>query len=113
MARDRQRAKQRRARRAQQQGAKPDPVEGATPDGAQDAASEPDVRKFAKSANRNYLEGYNATRGTFRGLGNTVAANAPVRFVDGEKTEDWIAANYAVLFGDVRIGLSRGRGPMT
>ncbi len=56
--------------------------------------------------NRAYLEGYNATRGTFRGFGNTVAPNAPVRFVDGEKTEDWIAANSEAV---PRLGRPRSR----
>lgn len=41
MARDRQRAKARRARRAQQQGGTPDPVQGGTPDPVEGAGSEP------------------------------------------------------------------------
>ena len=55
--------------------------------------------EFANSRNRQFLEQYNAVRGVYRGSGNTVAANAPVRFVDGEKTEDWIAANVRTYFG--------------
>ena len=64
---------------------------------------------FAKPANRAYLEGYNASRGNFRGFGNTVAPNAPVRFVDGEKTEDWIAANSKQHLG--WDDPARGKGP--
>nr|MBA3384473.1 hypothetical protein [Actinomycetota bacterium] len=48
---------------------------------------------FSNSRNRQYLEGYNATRGVYRGTGALVEPNAPVRFVDGEKVEDWISAN--------------------
>jgi hypothetical protein len=65
--------------------------------------------EFSKPQNRAYLESYNATRGTFRGFGNTVAANAPVRFVDGEKTEDWIAANSKQYLG--WDDPPRGKGP--
>jgi hypothetical protein len=65
--------------------------------------------EFSKPQNRAYLEAYNATRGTFRGLGNTVAPNAPVRFVDGEKTEDWIAANSKQFLG--WDDPARGKGP--
>ena len=65
--------------------------------------------EFAKSANRNYLEGYNATRGVYRGTGALVAPNAPVRFIDGEKTEDWIAANSKALLG--WDDPARGKGP--
>jgi hypothetical protein len=64
---------------------------------------------FSKPANRAYLESYNATRGTFRGFGNTVVPNAPVRFVDGEKTEDWIAANSKAHLG--WDDPARGKGP--
>ena len=64
---------------------------------------------FSKDTNRAYLEAYNATRGTFRGFGNTVAPNAPVRFIDGEKTEDWIAANSKAHLG--WDDPARGKGP--
>jgi hypothetical protein len=49
--------------------------------------------EFSNSRNRQYLEGYNAQRGVYRGADNQVAPNAPVRFVNGEAIEDWIAAN--------------------
>ena len=64
---------------------------------------------FSKAQNRAYLESYNATRGNFRGSGNTVQPNAPVRFVDGEKTEDWIAANSKQFLG--WDDPARGKGP--
>jgi hypothetical protein len=64
---------------------------------------------FSKPANRAYLESYNATRGNFRGFGNTVLPNTPVRFVDGEKTEDWIAANSKAHLG--WDDPARGKGP--
>ena len=68
---------------------------------------------FAKSANRQYLEGYNATRGVYRGTGALVAPNTPVRFIDGEKTEDWISANSKALLGwdDPARGKGPGRNP--
>ena len=68
---------------------------------------------FAKSANRTYLEGYNATRGVYRGTGALVPPNSPVRFVDGEKVEDWIAANSKAYLGwdDPDRGKGPGRNP--
>src|SRR5688572_25511724 len=68
---------------------------------------------FAKSANRQYLEGYNTTRGVHRGTGALVAPNTPVRFVDGEKVEDWISANSKALLGwdDPARGKGPGRNP--
>jgi hypothetical protein len=68
---------------------------------------------FAKSGNRQYLEGYNATRGVYRGTGALVAPNTPVRFVDGEKVEDWIAANSKAYLGwdDPARGKGPGRNP--
>ena len=68
---------------------------------------------FAKSGNRQYLEGYNATRGAYRGADALVAPNAPVRFVDGEKVEDWIAANSKEMLGwdDPARGKGAGRNP--
>ncbi len=58
---------------------------------------------------RVYLEGYNETRGVYRGFGSNVAPNAPVRFIDGEKTEDWIAANSKQYLG--WDDPARGKGP--
>jgi hypothetical protein len=49
--------------------------------------------------NRQYLETYNSSRGVYRGSGNQVPANAPVRFVDGEAVENWIAANSQSMLG--------------
>ena len=55
-----------------------------------------------------YIESYNATRGAYRGTG-AVVRRTPIRFYDGEKTEDWIAANSKAL---PRLGRSRPRqGP--
>jgi hypothetical protein len=65
--------------------------------------------EFAKSGNRQYLESYNATRGVHRGALNQVTPNAPVRFVNGEKIEDWIAANAPTLLGFEFA--ARGKGP--
>lgn len=69
--------------------------------------------EFAKSANREYIERYNATRGVYRGTGAVVAPNTPVRFVDGEKVEDWIAANSKAMLGwdDPARGKGPGRNP--
>ena len=53
---------------------------------------------YANPVLRAYLEAYNATRGSlyrFMASGNPgqmVAPMAPVRFVDGEATEDWIVS---------------------
>lgn len=69
--------------------------------------------EFSSSRNRDYLEGYNATRGVYRGTGALVAPQTPVRFVDGEKVEDWIAANSQELLGwdDPARGKGPGRNP--
>ena len=69
--------------------------------------------EYAKSANRNFIESYNATRGVYRGTGAVVAPNSPIRFYDGEKTEDWIAANSKALLGwdDPARGKGPGRNP--
>ena len=64
---------------------------------------------YAASGRRQFLERYNAERGVYRGTDNQVAANAPVRLVDGEKTEDWIAANSASQLGFDFA--ARGKGP--
>jgi hypothetical protein len=48
---------------------------------------------------RPYLETYNATRGSYRGAGKSVAANAPVRFFNAEKTETWLAQNSMKYLG--------------
>jgi hypothetical protein len=68
---------------------------------------------FAKSANRQYLESYNARRGAYRGTGALIEPNAPLRFVDGEKVEDWIAANSKAMLGwdDPARGKGPGRNP--
>ncbi|MGH3102917.1 MAG: PPC domain-containing protein [Gaiellaceae bacterium] len=65
--------------------------------------------EFAKSGNRQYLEAYNANRGVYRGAGNVVAPNSPVRFVNGEAIEDWISANSATYLGF--DAPARGKGP--
>jgi hypothetical protein len=69
--------------------------------------------EFSKSANRNYLEGYNSTRGAYRGTGAVVKPATPVRFVNGEKVEDWISANSKALLGwdDPARGKGPGRNP--
>ena len=64
---------------------------------------------FAKADNRRFLETYNATRGAYRGTGALVAPNAPVRFIDGEKVEDWISANSKAMLG--WDDPARGKGP--
>jgi hypothetical protein len=55
--------------------------------------------EFSGTTYRPYLERYNTTRGIYRGAANQVPANAPVRFVDAEKTEDWLAANAKAYLG--------------
>lgn len=55
--------------------------------------------EYSDSRARTYLEKYNADRGIYRGAGNLVTPNAPVRFVDGEATESWIAANSSAMLG--------------
>jgi hypothetical protein len=67
--------------------------------------------EFADPLRRVYLEGYNLTRGILgRLLGGDasriVAPLNPVRFVDGESTEDWIAAN-----AEPMLGFPAGREP--
>jgi hypothetical protein len=54
---------------------------------------------FMDNRARAYLETYNSQRGIYRGANNVVLPNAPVRFVDGEKTEDWIATNSKAMLG--------------
>ncbi|HUP33261.1 MAG TPA: hypothetical protein VM184_09540 [Gaiellaceae bacterium] len=68
---------------------------------------------YTSSRNREYLEGYNATRGVYRGTGAVVAPETPVRFVDGEKVEDWISANSKAMLGwdDPARGKGPGRNP--
>jgi hypothetical protein len=51
------------------------------------------------SAQRSFLDRYNAERGVYRGLDKQVAAGAPVRYVNGEKVEDWVAANAEAMLG--------------
>jgi len=71
------------------------------------------VGEFSNSRNRQFLEGYNATRGVYRGTGAVVAPNTPVRFVDGERVEDWISANSKAMLGwdDPARGKGPGRNP--
>jgi hypothetical protein len=71
---------------------------------------------YSNPNTRRYLENYNAERGIYRGISRQVPANAPVRFVDGEKVEDWISANDEALLGfdtGPRAGkkLSAGKDP--
>jgi hypothetical protein len=66
--------------------------------------------EFANSRNRQFIESYNATRGAFRGTGALVPPNHPVRFVDGEKTEDWIAANAPAYLGFDHPKRGKGAG---
>ena len=66
-------------------------------------ASNSSTGEFSKTANRQYLELYNSNRGVYRGAANQVSPNAPVRFVDGEAVEDWIAAN-----SQTQLGFSSG-----
>ena len=69
--------------------------------------------EYSSSRNREYLEGYNTTRGAYRGTGGLVAPQTPVRFVDGEKVEDWISANSKAMLGwdDPARGKGPGRNP--
>jgi hypothetical protein len=55
--------------------------------------------EYSDSRARAYLEQYNTDRGIYRGAGNVVTPNAPVRFIDGEATENWIAANSSAMLG--------------
>jgi hypothetical protein len=71
----------------------------------------------ANSAHRQFLERYNAERGVYRGVGRAVAPASPVRFVDGEKVEDWIAANAEAMLGfpvgpkgGKKVAISKSRG---
>lgn len=67
---------------------------------------------YADPVRRTFLDAYNATRGSlYRTLASgdpaqAVAPLADVRFVDGESTEDWIAANSEEL-----LGFEAGREP--
>ena len=58
-----------------------------------------ELGEFSRSQYREFLERYNAQRGHYRGPGRIVPPGAPVRFVDGEKVEDWLAANSARHLG--------------
>ena len=55
--------------------------------------------EFSGSSYRPYLEKYNTERGTFRGASNLVLPNTPVRFVDAEATEQWLADNSMKYLG--------------
>ena len=59
---------------------------------------------FSKSANRPYLEGYNATRGVYRGTGNDRAAEHPGSL--HRRREDR-GLDLGQLQGDARLGRSR------
>src|SRR6185503_3851049 len=65
---------------------------------------------YSSSRNRQFLESYNTTRGGFRGADKLVLPNEPVRFVDGEKTEDWLAANAKAFLGFDHAGVGKGPG---
>ncbi len=54
---------------------------------------------FTGTTYRPYLEAYNTTRGSFRGVGNQVAAGNSVRFFDAEKAETWLAQNSMSYLG--------------
>jgi len=54
---------------------------------------------FGGPTYRPYLEKYNLERGLYRGINNLVQPNAQVRFIDAEKTEDWLAANSKSMLG--------------
>jgi hypothetical protein len=68
---------------------------------------------YSSSQKRAWLEQYNLLRGVYRGTGNQVLPNTPIRFVDGEKVEDWIAANSKTYLGwdDPARGKGPGRNP--
>jgi hypothetical protein len=57
------------------------------------------VGDFTGPTYRPYLEKYNESRGVYRGSANQVAPNTPVRFVDGEATENWLAQNSPSYLG--------------
>jgi hypothetical protein len=89
------------------------------PDGFTDAlfsamASYSERGDFGGATYRPYLEKYNTTRGIYRGMANLVQPNALVRFIDGEKTEDWLAANSQSFLGfglGPKGGSNLGPGP--
>jgi hypothetical protein len=54
---------------------------------------------FSGTTYRPYLESYNTTHSAYRGVGNNVPANQPVRFFDAEKMETWLATNSRKYFG--------------
>ncbi|HEY3206359.1 MAG TPA: PPC domain-containing protein, partial [Gaiellaceae bacterium] len=55
--------------------------------------------EFTGSAYRPYLEKYNAERGVYRGVDRQVLPGTPVRFVDAEATEEWLAQNSMAALG--------------
>ena len=65
---------------------------------------------YSNVRNREFLERYNTTRGGYRGVFSTVTPAAPVRFVDGEKVEDWIAANTQAHLGFDMPARGKGGG---
>src|SRR4051812_47050102 len=54
---------------------------------------------FTGTTYRPYLEAYNQTHGTYRGAANQVPYGAPVRFLDAEKAETWLAQNSMKYLG--------------
>jgi hypothetical protein len=54
---------------------------------------------FDDNRARAYLETYNAERGVYRGVANQVQPAQDVRFIDAEKTENWIAQNSKAMLG--------------
>jgi len=67
---------------------------------------------FSDNRMRAYLEKYNTERGIYRGSNNLVTPNAPVRFVNAEPIEDWIAQNSKTYLGfDSGPKGGKGKGP--
>jgi hypothetical protein len=65
---------------------------------------------FSNVRNREFLERYNTTRGSYRGVFSTVTPTSSVRFVDGEKVEDWIAAHTQTYLGFDMPARGKGGG---
>jgi hypothetical protein len=67
---------------------------------------------YSNPVHRAYLDAYNASRGSAYRVAasgdpaQAVAPGAPVRFIDGEATEDWINAN-----AEPHLGFPAGRDP--
>ena len=65
---------------------------------------------YSNVRNREFLERYNTSRGVYRGVLSNVTPAAPIRFVDGEKVEDWIAANTQAYLGFDMPARGKGGG---